>query len=192
MSLSNSLKPNLSPNPGVFISANGKIIIKDKGHSYEVVKVNRAIIRMNNNIGTYFETGSQTGTTYAGMKDVNGSITRAYMNMMEPRLVMGGKNSIDNTLANLMSSDSESSGDRRTGVGDFSRYNPSDISIQLVVGQQRVADGSVINLDKQMIITAKNVLFSNTQIVFDARDLIKSGPLDFIASHAHISLLSQE
>lgn len=192
MSVENFLLPDLAPNPGVFISSNGKIIIRDSSLTspveYDVIKVARAIIRMNNNISTYFEASLQTGTTYAGLVDCNGSITRAYMNMAETRLVMGSQNEVDQSVSDLLEDVEAHSGAREAGVLDFNRYSPQDIQVRLVVGEQLV-NGVVVSLAKAMEVTASNVLFSNSQISFDSRDLIRSGPLDYLASHAFISVI---
>lgn len=184
------MNPAIQPPAGIFTGNNGAISLIDaEGNEFELLKVNNAVLRVNNNIGTYPQTGVQTITTYSQLVEVAGSISRAHINMAEVRLVIGNKKSISEDLKSLLTLLTIHSGEKQTGgILDFSRYPIKNLSVAIDVNDQIISSVSV-PLDKAMRFTAYNVLFDSTQISFDARDLIRSGPLTYISSHASYGLI---
>lgn len=186
------LDPSYAPPQGVFISANGRIVIVNGTTEYEVVRVSQALIRVGNNISQYFEAGAQTGLVYAGLHDASGSISRAFINLAEWRLVAGAENSVHTSLPTILGIDEGHGGNRqRSGSYDFSRYPINNVKVHLEIND-KVIDGDLVKLDKTMFIICHNVAFNNTQVAFNSRDLITSGPLDFIGSHASIKIAEAE
>ncbi len=196
--------PSFAPTPGIYVAANGRVLLEmdgeDETKQYELLRIQRAFIRISNSIQGYAQTGSQNIITYKGSTIVTGSISRAYVNLMEMRLVTGDKNSTVNTLegfetsmsSGLNESVSSSGKENRGGVFDLNRYPAKKLSVGLMVNDQILQGGEISELSKAFMIKANWVLFDNAQVAFDARNLVRSDGLRFVASYPTYHLVDIE
>jgi len=79
--------PDGAPVSGVFTSDSGGVFIGD----LEVIKVEEATLRIDNNLRQQRPVGTKIANNYAGNLRITGSITRAHLNLAEMRLVMGSQ-----------------------------------------------------------------------------------------------------
>lgn len=178
MSIQAMFDPKTIPRNGVFISSNAKLFINDLGTDilYEVVRANRALVRWSNNTGLYLQTGKQTGITYVGNFDVSGSYSRAHISFAEARLVTGSPPPLDKTLVSLMKGSNEEGGFKTGGRLDLSRYAQRDLVVETVLDSEAIDWGPVK-------VRVHKPLFGNNQMSYDANDIIRSGPNDYIGSY---------
>jgi hypothetical protein len=177
MSVSAVFDPKTIPKAGVFISSNARVYINDPvtAISYEIIRANRAIVRWSNNTGLYLSTGKQTGITYVGQFDISGSFSRAHISFAEARLVVGAVPPLDNPFLDMVKGGSE--GQFKTGGRlDLSRYPQRNIVIETELDSEAIDWGPVR-------IRVHKPLFGNAQMSYEANDLIRSGPNDYIGSY---------
>lgn len=196
--ISQYVSPDFVPSSGVYISANGRVSVFMDDTEYEILRIQRAFIQISNSISGYAQTGSQNVITYSGMTMVSGSISRAFINFMEMRLVTGDSNKIINNTTdfetlmgekNVKASGMKSVGGNRGGVFDLNRYPPQKMSVGLMINDQ-IVKGGTKELSKAFMIKANWVLFDNAQVAFDSRNLVRSDGLRFIASYPTYELVS--
>lgn len=190
MSLTRATDPNFNPPEGVHVSTKAKLILHDnKGNEFELLKVASATFIFNNGIGLYLQTGKQKGTTYSGLYSGRGSIRKAHLNMAGIRLVMGGQDRISDDLITLLQN-SVMFSDRRgtTGIVDITRYPITNLAIEanIKTSFDPLANAGV-GERREFTFKFYKVLFRTERITWDANDLIRSGPLDFIYSYPSIS-----
>jgi hypothetical protein len=181
-------QPSFVPAPGVYISANGRVSIFDNDDppkEYELLRIQRAMIRISNNVAGYAQTGSQTVITYANDMSVSGSISRAYMNFTAFRLVNGIPNEVSENFGDLLSLKSGKSGG---GILDVSRYPTKKLAVGVAINEQLV-QGEVEGIDKAFMIKANWCLFDNAQIAYNSRNLIREDGLRFLSSFPTFELI---
>jgi hypothetical protein len=181
--------PSFVPAPGVYISANGRVSIFDNSDppkEYELLRVQRAMISIRNNVAGYAQTGAQTVITYVNDMSVSGSISRAYMNFTAFRLVNGLPNEVSEDFGGLLSNKTGKSGG---GILDVSRYPIKKLSVGIAINEQLVQGGEVEGIDKAFMVKANWVLFDNAQIAYNSRNLIREDGLRFVASYPTFELI---
>jgi len=169
--------PEHVPANGVYVSSNARmIILGGDGVEYEVIRANRAVIRWNNNARLYLQTSKQTGFPYVGLFDVSGSFSRAHVNFAEARLLAGHKPPIGSkSISELQLGDTGNGNFRTGGRLDVSRYPLRNTIFETEIDSNAIDFGPV----KARVHLP---LLSNNQVSFDANNIIRSGPMDYIGS----------
>ncbi len=186
------------PQTGVYTSDQGAVYATDS--NLALLRIERAWLRVNNGVAVYRETGLRHGTTYAGTPRVVGQITRAFINMAELRLALGLEpGSIEDVpigpgvltgsqLAAFM-------GQNKPFPYHAANRNwyPPRVDIGVAVNAEEelsVIDASaemqtnVLSSGIAQTLFAKGCIINTYALVFDARGLITSGPMDFLGSSA--------
>ncbi len=166
---------------GVFVSSNGAVRIEDgTGIGYEIIRIQRAVVRLSNNIDIYYETGKQSGITYAGNVGVSGSLTRTFISFADWRLLFGETGTFTSEVS-LNTQLSRAS----VAIGEQSpthHYQP--------VGQGRVIE---LELDRflirgfKVVMIVRDPVFVGNTFTIDSNMVVGQGPLDFVAKGIDIT-----
>jgi len=185
------LKPSYSPEPGVFVGNNGRVVIADgEGNQYELMQVQRLLIRVNNSVGGYPSVGSQTVKTYSGNIFVTGSLARAYMNLFETKMVTGLENVSSATADNFKKLLGLKTGKSGNGIFSLSRYPAQLVTVSAIINDQ-VINNTVTTLKKAFSFEAHWCLFDNSGISYNSNGLINSD-VRFIASYPDYRLVDSD
>lgn len=180
------------PHTGLYTSDQGAVLITNS--DLQMARVERGWIRVNNGVDVYRETSRRWGTTYAGTPRVVGQITRAFVNMGELKMALGREPSdIEPVGPGVISGADLAVFLNEPGV-NYPKHSPRKnwyplrADIQLQVNSDESLVTRTTNPDsnpvagKAQTIMAKNCIINTYALVFDARGLITSGPIDFLGS----------
>ena len=186
------------PHTGLYTSDQGAVSIGPMGE-YELARIERAWLRVNNGVAVYRETGRRWGITYAGTPRVTGQITRAFLNMGLLKLILGVKPDTDTPIgpgvitADILTTilgDSLNSYPRDQDVGNF---YPFRVNVALDVNKDSLpvtpaTEEATTILDGGLqTLLAKNCILGTFALMFDSRGLVTSGPISFLGSAAQWS-----
>lgn len=189
------------PQTGVYTSDQGAVYLTDS--NLQLMRIERAWARVDNGVGVYRESGKRSGITYAGTPRVVGQINRAFVNMSELKMSLGvegsdsevpiGPGVLTGPQLEKLVERGKTAGDKFPWHTTGKNWYPIRCDIGIVINateELSIVDAndsetpSTLSAGYGQSLFAKNCIINNYSIVYDARGLITSGPMDFLGSSA--------